>query len=214
MEANFWHQKWERGEIGFHESQPNPFLTEHFEKLSLAQGSCVFLPLCGKTRDIAWLLARGYRVAGAELSELAIRELFKELGLVPEISKHGKLIHYRAEDIDIFVGDIFELSASALGPVDAIYDRAALVALPAIMRAEYSAHLMQITHQAPQLLVTYQYNPLLMEGPPFSVCVDEVQQYYGASYQLTAVETREVEGGLKKQVASMETVWILQPFKR
>jgi thiopurine S-methyltransferase len=106
MEASFWHQKWERGDIGFHESEVNPFLIEHLEELNLTRGNRIFLPLCGKTRDVAWLLACGYRVVGAELSELAINELFKELGLEPEISKVGKLARYRAEDIDILAGDI------------------------------------------------------------------------------------------------------------
>jgi thiopurine S-methyltransferase len=91
MEASFWHQKWERGEIGFHKSEANPLLTKHFEKLDLAQGSRIFLPLCGKTRDFAWLLACGYRVAGAELSELAIKELFHDLGVEPSISRMGEL---------------------------------------------------------------------------------------------------------------------------
>ena len=99
MKASFWHQKWERGEIVFHQNDTNPFLLKHFEKLELPKGSRVFLPLCGKTRDFAWLLTNGYQVVGAELSELAIRELFKELSLNPEISQLGKLIHYSAKNI-------------------------------------------------------------------------------------------------------------------
>jgi len=210
MDARFWHQKWERGDIHFHESEGSPLLKEHFEKLHPEKGCRVFLPLCGKTRDIAWLLACGYRVAGAELSELAIAELFKELGLAPEISKVGELVRYSAKDIDILVGDIFDVSAEYLGPVSVIYDRAALVALPACMRGQYTSHLMHITDAAPQLLISYAYNQLLMDGPPFSVNEDEVKQHYGATYQLTSVESKNVEGGLKGKVASTETVWLLQ----
>ncbi|PFH11656.1 thiopurine S-methyltransferase [Collimonas sp. PA-H2] len=210
MEAGFWHKKWERGEINFHESEVNPLLTEHFGKLNPANGSRVFLPLCGKTRDIAWLLSRGYRVAGAELSEHAINELFKELGLVPQISKAGELTHYSAKDIDILVGDIFDVSAEYLGPIDAIYDRAALVALPLSTREKYASHLMKITGAAPQLLITYEYMQALMDGPPFSVSADEVKQRYGAAYQLTPVENKDVAGGLKGKVASTETAWLLQ----
>lgn len=213
MEASFWHQKWERGDIGFHESETNPMLIEHFEALNLPKGSRVFLPLCGKTRDAAWLLASGYRVAGAELSELAINELFKELGLAPEISTAGELIRYRAEDIDIFAGDIFALSAEYLGPISAIYDRAALVALPACVRKHYTSHLMNITGTAPQLLITYEYDPLLMDGPPFSVNEDEVKRHYGASYQLESVGSKNVAGGLKGKVASTETAWLLRKIR-
>lgn len=210
MEASFWHQKWERGDIGFHESEANPFLVDHFEKLNPAKGSRVFLPLCGKTRDFAWLLACGYRVVGAELSELAVNELFKELGLEPEISKAGELARYSAKDIDILVGDIFDVSAEFLGAVNAIYDRAALVALPAGIRERYTSHLMNITDAAPQLLISYEYDQLLMDGPPFSVSEDEVKQHYGAAYQLKSVESRNVAGGLRGKVASTETAWLLQ----
>lgn len=107
MEASFWHQKWERGEIGFHENEINSFLIKHFEALNPPKGSRIFLPLCGKTRDIGWFLANGYRVIGAELSELAIHELFTELGITPEISKDGRLTCYRAENLDILAGDFF-----------------------------------------------------------------------------------------------------------
>jgi thiopurine S-methyltransferase len=210
MEASFWHQKWERGEIHFHESEGNALLKEHVEKLNLVKGNRVFLPLCGKTRDIAWLLAGGYRVAGAELSELAIIDLFKELGAEPEISKVGNMIRYSATDIDMFVGDIFDLAAEHLGPIDATYDRAALVALPAGPRAQYSSHLINITNSAPQLLITFEYNQQEMDGPPFSVNADETRLHYGLAYQLTPVERKNVEGGLKGKVAALEIVWLLQ----
>jgi thiopurine S-methyltransferase len=210
MEASFWHQKWERGEIAFHESDANPFLVAHFEKLNLAKGSRVFLPLCGKTRDCAWLLAHGYRVAGVELSELAVNELCKELGFEPKISIAGKLTRYSAKDIDILAGDIFDVSAEYLGPISAIYDRAALVALPSDIRERYTPHLMNITSTAPQLLVAYEYDQLLMDGPPFSVTENEIKQHYEAAYQLKPVESKNVEGGLKGKAVVTETAWLLQ----
>jgi len=210
MKTDFWLQRWERGEISFHEGEVNHFLVEHFTKLSLAKGSRVFLPLCGKTRDCAWLLAHGYRIAGAELSEIAISELFEELGLQPQIAKAGELVHYSADDIDILVGDIFNVSAAYLGPVSAIYDRAALVALPASMRAQYASHLMNITDSAPQLLITYEYNQLMMDGPPFSVGKEEVRQHYGANYQLQCLASRNIPGGMKGKVPSTEAAWLLQ----
>lgn len=210
MDAKFWHQKWQRGEIGFHEGEANRFLTEHFGALNLATGSRVFLPLCGKTRDAAWLLARGYCVVGAELSELAIIELFADLGEKPDIAKVGKLVRYSAKDIDILVGDIFDATADHIGSVDAIYDRAALVALPAQMREHYTLHLIHITGAARQLLITYEYDQQAIDGPPFSVSKREVKQHYGATYQLQAIESRVVAGGLKGIVPAKETAWLLK----
>ncbi|GAB6140265.1 thiopurine S-methyltransferase [Methylosoma difficile] len=209
MEASFWHQKWARGEIAFHQSEANPLLVAHFQQLKLPQGRRVFLPLCGKTRDFAWLLANGYRVAGVELSDIAIKELFDGLGLTPTISPLGKLTRYSADAIDIFVGDIFELSADVLGEVSAIYDRAALVALPVGMRKLYTAHLMAISQCAPQLLVTYEYDQQQLEGPPFSISDNEVAEHYAATYLLEALERMAVVGGLR-EIAAKETVWLLQ----
>lgn len=210
MEAGFWHQKWAEGDIGFHAAKANPALQEHFGKLQMAAHGRIFLPLCGKTRDIAWLRDEGYRVTGAELSELAIKALFDELGVVPEITNVGQHWCYQSRNIRIFVGDIFDLSAKLLGPIDAIYDRAALVALPMDMRAHYAAHLIEITDAAQQLLISYEYDQQLMNGPPFSVHADEVQRLYSVTYDVRPLATQSVPGGLRGKVPATETVWALQ----
>lgn len=210
MDASFWHQRWEKNEIAFHESQTNPLLVKYFKELSLPKGSRVFLPLCGKTLDIPWLLSHGYRVAGAELSKIAMEQLFSQLGVKPEIAGAGELDHYRAANIDIFVGDIFHLTGKLLGPVDAIYDRAALVALPEEMRNRYATHLMKITNTAPQLLISYEYDQSLAAGPPFSVSKEEVNKLYSNSYELTLIASTNVTGGLRGKVTAQESVWLLQ----
>src|SRR5690242_7473423 len=110
MEASFWHQKWEANDIAFHQDEANPALVKHFDALELQPGSRVFVPLCGKTRDIHWLLANGYRVAGAELSKIAIEQLFSDLQAIPKVSTVGPLEHFSAENIDIYVGNLFDLS--------------------------------------------------------------------------------------------------------
>ena len=210
VKTSYWLQKWEQNKIAFHKSEANPFLVNYFEALALAQGCRVFVPLSGKTLDIGWLLAQGYRVAGAELIEIAIQQLFGELDVTPQIVEIGEVKHYSAENIDIFVGDIFQVSSEMLGSVDAIYDRAALVALPAAVRDRYTAHLRQMTDQAPQLLVTYEYDQTLLPGPPFSISSAEVQHHYGDHYAVSQLASQAVPGGLKGQCAARETVWLLQ----
>lgn len=211
MDAEFWHERWRENRIGFHEGKANALLVAHFEKLSLDRGSRVFLPLCGKTRDIGWLMARGVRVVGAELSATATEQLFDDLGLEPEIADVGNLKRYGAEGIDIFVGDIFDLDARALGPVDAVYDRAALVALPEETRGRYAAHLAEISGAAPQLLISFDYDQSEMDGPPFSVPEDEIRRCYGARYEMTQIASVEVVGGLKGKCAALEQAWLLRP---
>ena len=214
MDRKFWLERWESNRIGFHNYSVNPALEAHFEALSLTRSNRVFLPLCGKTLDISWLLSQEFRVVGVELSEMAIRQLFSELGIVPEVSNVGGAKHFQADSLDIFVGDFFALDAHMLGPVDAVYDRAALVALPDDMRRVYTAHLVQVTHNARQLLVSFSYDQALMEGPPFSVDSNEVHMHYRDLYSVTLLADHEVPGGLKGMCPVQEQVWLLQEASR
>jgi thiopurine S-methyltransferase len=169
----------------------------------------VFLPLCGKTRDIAWLRARGHPVAGAELSRLAVEQLFDELGVAPQIVPEGALTRFRAEGLDVLVGDVFALTRDRLGPVAAVYDRAALVALPEGVRPRYGAHLHAISGGAPQLLVSFEYDQSARSGPPFSVDRAEVERVYGGLYRLRELARTTLRGGLRGGVAAEEVAWLL-----
>jgi len=211
MKASFWHDKWETNQIGFHESDTNPLLLKHIDKLALAAGDRLFLPLCGKTRDIAWLLSKGYRVAGAELSDIAVKQLFDELGVTPVVSTiTSSITYYQAENLDLFVGDIFDLTAPILGDINAIFDRAALVALPPETRVRYASHLVTITANAPQLLICFEYDQSVMNGPPFSIVPSEVKQHYDAHYTLSLLDTPKLNGGLKGKTEAIQAVWLLQ----
>ncbi|KAA3639789.1 MAG: thiopurine S-methyltransferase [Proteobacteria bacterium] len=211
MEQEFWHRRWQKNEIGFHESKPNDLLVNHLNQLSLAPHSRIFLPLCGKTLDIDWLLAQGHHVVGVELNHSAVEQLFQRLNLTPNetmINKH--LTCYKAANICIFQGDIFKLTAQQLGPVDAVYDRAALVALPEALRLQYSRHMLQLCPKTPQLLIVFNYDQKQMAGPPFSVSEQTIHQYYNAVYDIENLSVREVAGGLRN-VAAKESAWLLNP---
>lgn len=211
MDHDFWHQRWQQQHIGFHLREVNPFLLAHFQALQLQPGQRILVPLCGKTLDIHWLLAQGLQVAGVELSALAVDALFAELNLVPQITQTGTLNQYRAGNLEIFQGDFFALDQPLLGQVDAVYDRAALIALPAAMRKQYSQHLIDLTHSAPQLLISFAYDQALIPGPPFSVSQQEVRAHYQAHYQCTVLASVLMETGLKGQYPAEETAWLLRP---
>jgi thiopurine S-methyltransferase len=213
METSFWHEKWAKKEIAFHETKVNPILVGNLAKLELDEGARLFLPLCGKTKDIAWLLSQGFQVVGAELSEVAIGELFEEMGVTPHIERHDAFSHFSAEGLDIYVGDIFTLSTAVLGAVDAIYDRAAMVALPSPMRERYVQHLRKITHNVKQLLVCFEYEQALLPGPPFAVSEDEVRAHYAAYYELCVLQAKAVAGGLKGKVEAVEKVYLLRTLE-
>jgi thiopurine S-methyltransferase len=211
MEEAFWHERWQANQIGFHEPRPNPLLVRHLAALGLKPGARLFLPLCGKSLDIHWLLAEGYHVVGAELSALAIDQLFAELGERPSVTAAGALERRAAGRLVVFVGDVFALTRETLGAVDAVYDRAALVALPPPMRDRYAPHVAAIAGTPPQLLVTLEYDQSVMPGPPFSIGEGEVRARYEGAYRVELLEAQAVEGGLKGRCPATESLWLLQP---
>ena len=78
MKAEFWLQRWQNSEIGFHRDEVNPNLLEYIDALGLKTGDSVLVPLCGKSKDMVWLAQRGVNVVGVELSEIAIAAFFEE----------------------------------------------------------------------------------------------------------------------------------------
>ncbi len=208
MDSQFWHDKWNANQIAFHQAEANSHLVNYIDVLKLSEGDTVFVPLCGKTLDIAWLLSQGFNVVGAELVELAVQQLFDELSVEPNITKLGKFKLYQLDKLRIFVGDIFDLSQPLLDHVDAVYDRAAFVALPPEMRASYSGHVSQVSQQAQQLVISYEYDQSLIAGPPFASTADDIKDHYGATYKLDCLLTQPIAGGLKGKPAN-EHVWHL-----
>ena len=213
MQHEFWHQRWQENRIGFHQFTPSPLLVEYFNGLNLKPNARVFVPLSGKTLDISWLLQQGYRVVAIELSQIAVVALIKQLttdfDFDFKISEHHQLIHYSHPQIDIFVGDFFDLTQKQLGQVDAIYDRAALIALPHLLRQDYAQHLIQISRTAPQLLISYEYDAGSHDGPPFSVDAEEVEQLYAKVYRLQFLKEQIVDASQNRGNNPKSKVWLL-----
>ncbi|MBL4670774.1 MAG: thiopurine S-methyltransferase [Arenicella sp.] len=212
MDAKFWHKRWATNDIAWHERSGNTLLVEHFKALSLKLSGRVFVPLCGKTRDIAWLLGQGYKVVAIELSEMAIEALFQQLGMKAEVSQAGSLTRYSASNLEVFVGDFFSLSSEVIGSVDAVFDRAALVALPMEMRLKYTQHLAKITVNSEQLLIVFEYQQNLMDGPPFSISIDEINLHYKKYYSASQLSSVDVSGRLRGDFAAQENAYLLRPI--
>jgi len=181
MEKAFWIGKWELQETGFHQPEVNAALRKFWSGLGLSPGARVFVPLCGKSGDMIWLREQGHEVTGVELSPLGVEAFFAENCLTPEKSKQGAFDVSEADGIRILCGDFFALTAESLAGVTAVYDRAALIALPPELREKYAAHMAKILPPgARMLVVTLEYPQEEMQGPPFSVPEAEVRRLYAA----------------------------------
>jgi len=179
MKSSFWLERWEANEIGFHQAEINLHLQEHWPQMGLESGGKVFVPLSGKSADLLWLLAQGYRVMGVELSKVAVEAFFKENDLQAQVREQGDFQIYEIEGLEIWQGDFFQLQKADLSGVMAVFDRASLVALPPEMRKDYVEKIQEILPRGTQmLLVSMDYNQEEMQGPPFAVTNQEVLDLY------------------------------------
>ncbi len=200
MQHSFWHEKWESNHIGFHQNEVNKLLLKHWPSLEIASNSSVLAPLCGKSLDLVWLRGQGHKVVGIELSEIALDELAssftEKLGISlnkTRLNQAGLTAKYEGDGVLLFAGDFFAVTAAMIGEVAAVYDRAAIVALPVGLRQEYCEHLQAICQQSPQLVLTFDYDQSVMSGPPFSVPAAEIHTNYQPYYQhIELLEIRDI----------------------
>ena len=210
MDPEFWHRRWREGRTGFHQDRPTPLLLMHWPTLALAPDTQVLVPLAGKSLDMLWLAAQGHRVLGVELSPLAVEQFFAENELTPEVARTPCGPRYRAGNIELICGDVFELDAATLADCSAVYDRAALIALPPELRQRYVGELLaQLPVGCRGLLITLDYPPQEMQGPPFAVSQDEVRERYGRDWMLELLEQRDIlaeqPGFAAEGVTALET---------
>ncbi|AIB35628.1 MULTISPECIES: thiopurine S-methyltransferase [Pseudomonas] len=195
MEPEFWQERWARNQIGFHLPEVNPYLQRHWSQLALVEGARVLVPLCGKSLDLMWLASHGLRVMGVELSEQAVEAFFSEQNLVPRITRRDAFTVYQTDLIEVWCGDFFALDAEALAGCTALYDRAALIALPPLMRAQYAEHLSRLLPSGCQgLLITLDYDQSQKAGPPFAVTDDEVKVLFGSDWTVKTLQEQDVLG--------------------
>lgn len=185
MKTDFWLERWKNNEIGFHQQQINTHLQDYWGRLDLSASERVFVPLCGKSRDMLWLRAQGLQVLGVEISPIAVGDFFAENRLTPQTSSHGQYTRWESDQLVILDGDFFDLTPQALKDIAGVYDRASLIAFPLEMRLTYATHLKSILPVTAEiLLVTMEYPQDEMQGPPFSVSEQEVIELYHADYRI------------------------------
>ncbi len=160
----------------------------------LGDSGAVVVPLCGKSNDMAWLAARGLAVLGIELSDLAVEAFFSEHGLAPARGAVAGYEEYRAPGYRLLCGDFFGLTRDILGDFGAIYDRAALIALPPDMRRDYATTLGALAAPGTRmLLVSVEYAAGAVSAPPFAVSAAEVADLYGEQWTIEDLGTRAAE---------------------
>lgn len=177
---SIWHEMWKNNNTPFHKDETNPLLIENWEKFNVPLDKTIFVPLCGKSLDMLWFAQQGYKVIGAELSEIAAEQFFTENKIKFEITNESSVKVYKSERIKIIVGDIFELKKDLFdSSAIFIYDRAALIALDVNTRKRYCEKLKELSDgHLKMFLLTLDMKIPEHIGPPYFVPTPEVKQHF------------------------------------
>lgn len=197
MEIDFWLDRWRRGETAFHQPYVSPYLGYYYGELGPPREKRaslrVFVPLCGKSKDLWWLAQNDYDAIGVECSELAIEQFFAENNLTYDRADKNGFVSFKTGKLEILLGDFFSLQPDDIGPFTDIFDRASLIALPPDMQRRYVNKITSLQQKGTRtLLITLTYPEDQMEGPPFSVTEHEVGQLYGDSYKIAKLAAKSI----------------------
>ncbi|MDO5505119.1 MAG: thiopurine S-methyltransferase [Pseudoxanthomonas suwonensis] len=193
MEPGFWIDRWARGRIGWHRDEVTPLLRERWREVQADKGCRVLVPLCGKSVDMPWLAINGHRVLGVDLAQAGIDAYLAEQQFEPRSEATAAGPMFDAGPVQLLCADIFDVPADMLATCSAIYDRAALIALPPAMRRRYVAHVHgSLPPGSSGLLITLEYPQQEKDGPPFSVDEDEVRSLLEPAWEVTLLERRNI----------------------
>jgi len=191
MEKNFWLNKWIDNQIGFHRDEYNPNLIKFWSPFTKESKGTVFVPLCGKSRDMIFFKNCGHKVYGVELSRIAVENFYAE-NKIP-YKKDANL--YYTSDFFLYCDDLFALKKEHFRDVEFIYDRASIVALPEDLRLKYVKWMQEIFPQASMFIETFDFGNTEV-GPPFSVTEKMIHDYYSHSYDIRLIQTEQLHAGV------------------
>ena len=193
MHADFWHQRWRTGQIGFHQPAVEKNLPRFWPDLRLPRGSLVLVPLCGKSLDLLWLRDQGHQVVGVELADAAVQAFCLENGVAARRRPLPDGDVYEAPGLALHRRDWFATTRDSLGDCAAVYDRAALISWAPELRAAYVEQVAALTRPGTEtLLITLEYPQLEAAGPPFSVDAHDVERLYAPAHRIRELARRDV----------------------
>ena len=186
---NFWESRWIHGQTGWHNSDVNEHLKAHQRVLFQEDSPKIFVPLCGKSLDMMWLSQQGASIVGVDLVKNPLDQYFEEHCLTPNSQITQGIEGLSSGNQTLFHANIFDVTLDVIEPVDAIYDRAALVALSPELREAYVEHCFSLLKPGGTiLLITYDSPVADDHGPPFPVRKGTVEKLFASAEECVQID--------------------------
>jgi thiopurine S-methyltransferase len=222
--------QWNEKRIGFHLKDVNPVL-EKYSKIYLSNTSAatdetcaasaggnirVFVPLCGKSVDLAYLTTMANEVVGVEGIRLALEQFSEEH---PDLKISAKesagasttdgFERFVGDKITLLKGDYFDLDATKSGgQFGMIFDRASMVAIEPTMREAYVDVIGELLAPGGIILLAVLERigseEAMKEGPPYSIPEATVRGLYGKQDWVESIKLLEQSDQLERKPEDRE----------
>ncbi|XP_077533200.1 thiopurine S-methyltransferase-like [Haemaphysalis longicornis] len=214
---DYWITKWSTGQTPWQLNDITMPLQKNKEIVLAGKVNAqVFIPLCGKAKELKWFYDLGHRVVGVEYVEECARDFFSENGIEFKESScpvnKCKVFQNSDGRLRIFVCDIFDFKRECAGSMDIVWDRAAFTAINEEDRARYAAVLKSLL--APGFsyaLCGPVYDAPWYKGNPRSVDEAAVRNHFGdvANCVLAESTFREEAPFLQNRGSATFCLWHL-----
>lgn len=191
LTLEFWDKRWVDGNSQWQENDGCELLWQNIDSImqkffptKKAEDLKVFIPLCGKAKDIYLFYKMGFTVVGIEFAPLPIKEFFDE-NEIAEVST-AKKPFTKSPDGRLILGegDLFSFQAEGKLPFpkyDIVWDRGSFVAINENDRERYAAFMKSLAGEGGiQIINIVEYDRAEYGGPPLASNQEELQNYYGA----------------------------------
>lgn len=193
MDKAYWLNRWETGNTRFNEPVPHRYLVKYFDELNLSPGDSIFVPLCGKSVDMVWMMRHKHPIIGVEISPIAINDFLAENEIQALKSQEDGFCVYRHNLGMLYQGDLFTFNPACLNEIKAVYDRGCFVALPPMsIRLQYIDWLKSTLQTGTRILfISIEHNNPSIAEPPFSVSDKELRQYFNKEFSVNLLRKEE-----------------------
>ncbi|KAL3908877.1 MAG: hypothetical protein SGILL_008315, partial [Bacillariaceae sp.] len=174
----------------------------------------VFVPLCGKTVDLAFLTTLASEVVGVEGIRVALEQFAEENPdlKISEPTADARSDGYErfvGENITLLKGDYFDLDSTKTdGEFGMIFDRASMVAIEPKMRPAYIDILGKLLAPGGIILLVVLERKgseeAMKKGPPYSIAEATVRSLYEALDWVESVKLLEQSDQLERKPEDRE----------
>ncbi|XP_041356889.1 probable thiopurine S-methyltransferase [Gigantopelta aegis] len=204
MSVDDWKKRWDKEQTEFHLPKVHPMLEKHLGALVQGRSKLrFFIPLCGKSVDMRWLLEQGHGVVGCEGVDKGCQEFLQENKMKytasPMKSCEGTVYRSQCSPLTLYRCDVFDLRREDVGQFDCIWDRGSFVAIPVSKRKRYADIIVSLMKpDCRYLLDCFLLNNEQFAGPPFSCTENDINTFYGSYCAVKKLDEKDAMTDLQR----------------